>query len=239
MNNVFTAKLLQNLRNKKGDKGFTLIELLVVVIIIGVLAAVALPNLLGQVGKARESEAKNIVGALNRAQQSRYVDKSSFAGNTTVTPTAPTGVKQQGQMEGNNYISLLEVPTTAAKYYAFGVPSVGLQVATGNYDRRANDGSYPDGIKNHNLDDGTRDYVGAIHYDQDTKDFQTVLCRSMSRATGFNLSAPADALKAITHDGATNFSTNGIIPANNTFDDAPKLGCLTTVGDIAETEEAR
>ena len=40
MNNVFTAKLLQNLRSKKGDKGFTLIELLVVVIIIGVLAAI-------------------------------------------------------------------------------------------------------------------------------------------------------------------------------------------------------
>lgn len=78
MNNVFTAKLLQNLNNKKGNKGFTLIELLVVVIIVGVLAAVALPNLLGQVGKARETEAKNAIGSINRGQQEFHFDARTF-----------------------------------------------------------------------------------------------------------------------------------------------------------------
>ena len=78
MNNLFTVKLLQNLRNKKGGKGFTLIELLVVVIIIGVLAAVALPNLLGQVAKGRQSEAKNNLGAVNRAQQAVRLETASF-----------------------------------------------------------------------------------------------------------------------------------------------------------------
>ena len=78
MNSVFTAKLLQNLRNKKANKGFTLIELLVVVIIIGVLAAVALPNLLGQVAKGRQAEAKNNLGAVNRAQQAYRLEKAVF-----------------------------------------------------------------------------------------------------------------------------------------------------------------
>ena len=78
MNNVFTAKLLQSLRNKKGEKGFTLIELLVVVIIIGVLAAVALPNLLAQVGKARESEGKLGAGTITRAQQTRHFETGFF-----------------------------------------------------------------------------------------------------------------------------------------------------------------
>ncbi len=83
MNNLFAAKLLQNLRNKKGEKGFTLIELLVVVIIIGVLAAVALPNLLAQVGKARESEAKTALGALNRSQQAYHLEARSFFQDNT------------------------------------------------------------------------------------------------------------------------------------------------------------
>ena len=79
MNNTFKANLLKTLANKKGNKGFTLIELLVVVIIIGVLAAIALPNLLGQVGKARESEAKSQLGAINRAQQAFFTERGEFA----------------------------------------------------------------------------------------------------------------------------------------------------------------
>ncbi len=62
-------KYLRYLQNKQ--QGFTLIELLVVVIIIGVLAAIALPNLLPFIGGAKESEA---VGAANTfiTQQQAY-----------------------------------------------------------------------------------------------------------------------------------------------------------------------
>jgi type IV pilus assembly protein PilA len=85
-----TLKYLSYLRNKKNaEEGFTLIELLVVVIIIGVLAAVALPNLLNQVGKARESEIKTAVGTVNRSQQAFHFERRTFA-----TDLANLGLEQ-------------------------------------------------------------------------------------------------------------------------------------------------
>ena len=82
MNSTFKFKLIQALNKKNGNKGFTLIELLVVVIIIGVLAAIALPNLLGQVAKGRQAEARTNLGVVNRAQQVNRLENATF---TTVS----------------------------------------------------------------------------------------------------------------------------------------------------------
>ncbi|CCI31821.1 type IV pilin-like G/H family protein [Microcystis sp. T1-4] len=78
MNSTFKFKLLQALNKKNRNKGFTLIELLVVVIIIGVLAAIALPNLLGQVAKGRQAEARTHLASINRAQQAHRLETGSF-----------------------------------------------------------------------------------------------------------------------------------------------------------------
>jgi prepilin-type N-terminal cleavage/methylation domain-containing protein len=90
MNSTFKYKLIQALNKKNGNKGFTLIELLVVVIIIGVLAAIALPNLLGQVAKGRQAEARNNLGTVNRAQQAYRLENATFAlvSNLPVTTTS-------------------------------------------------------------------------------------------------------------------------------------------------------
>jgi type IV pilus assembly protein PilA len=79
MNNSFQSQLLQHFAKKKSNAGFTLIELLVVIIIVGILSAIALPTFLDQAGKARESEAKTNLGALNRGQQAYRLENGEFA----------------------------------------------------------------------------------------------------------------------------------------------------------------
>jgi type IV pilus assembly protein PilA len=92
MNANFKAKFLQNfVSKKKGNEGFTLIELLVVIIIVGVLAAIALPSFLNQIGKARGSEAKSNLGTINRSQQAFRLERNTFANAVTDLDARVTG----------------------------------------------------------------------------------------------------------------------------------------------------
>jgi len=59
-------------------QGFTLIELLVVIIIVGVLAAVSIPNLIAQISKARETEARSSLGTISRGQKAYHYQHGTF-----------------------------------------------------------------------------------------------------------------------------------------------------------------
>jgi type IV pilus assembly protein PilA len=66
-------------RSPTAEKGFTLAEMLVVILIVSILAAIALPSYLGQAAKAKQSEAKSYVGAVNRSQQTYRIEHTAFA----------------------------------------------------------------------------------------------------------------------------------------------------------------
>lgn len=83
MKTELKAKFLQHINKKRQDQGFTLIELLVVIIIIGILSAIALPSFLSQANKAKQSEGKQYVSSINKAQQAVYAEKNAFASDIT------------------------------------------------------------------------------------------------------------------------------------------------------------
>ena len=84
------------------NSGFTLIELLVAIVIIGLLSAIALPGFLSQAAKARGSEAKSILGTLNRAQQAYRIQNGTFANQITSLDVALNGKYFSYQMNSPN-----------------------------------------------------------------------------------------------------------------------------------------
>jgi type IV pilus assembly protein PilA len=110
MKTELKAKFLQHILNKKkNEEGFTLIELLVVIIIIGILSAIALPSFLNQATKARQSEAKNYVGSMNRAQQAFYLENNNSF--TTSVVVLALGIKTQTD---NFSYEITDVATTGS-----------------------------------------------------------------------------------------------------------------------------
>lgn len=62
----------------KNEKGFTLIELLVVVVIIGVLSAIAVPNLVGASDKAKEKRVQADLRTIASVLETNYVETGAY-----------------------------------------------------------------------------------------------------------------------------------------------------------------
>ena len=117
---------------KKNDSGFTLIELLIVIAIIGIIAAIAIPNLLNAVQRGKQKRTMGDMRALATAIEAYHVDNGAFpsaacaAGvfttsgsalaDTSFTLLTPTYISQSPKQDGWGRFLLYNVDAGRANY---------------------------------------------------------------------------------------------------------------------------
>ena len=96
-------------RTIKKRKGFMLLELIIVVAIIGILAAVAIPNLVGMTDEAQVSKIQSDLSTIGTAMEVYHVKKGG---------TYPTDLST---LAGDNgYLKKVPEPPTGAGKYTIG-----------------------------------------------------------------------------------------------------------------------
>jgi type II secretion system protein G len=91
----------------RNQKGFTLIELLIVVAIIGIIAAIAIPNLLNAIDRGKQKRTMADMRSIGTAVESYAIDNNFYPTASTIgvlsaaaTNVAPIYIKVVPQQDG-------------------------------------------------------------------------------------------------------------------------------------------
>ncbi|HMF08510.1 MAG TPA: prepilin-type N-terminal cleavage/methylation domain-containing protein [Thermoanaerobaculia bacterium] len=163
---------------KKRESGFTLIELLIVIAIIGILAAIAIPNLLNAVQRGKQKRTMSDMRTMATAIEAYAVDNNVYplagcpggtwaSSNTPVvlgstssfSLLSPTYLAQPPTLDGWQHLMYYTVDTAAGQHYALmsagrdGAPSGLVCGTTTNFndDIYYSDGTFiqwPEGTQN-------------------------------------------------------------------------------------------
>ena len=141
---------------KRKQRGFTLVEVLIVVIIIAILAALILPRMTAQTGRAEIAEAQQMLGVLRRAMAT-YIDTT---GDTAL------GVNSVGAVVADWGKLGMAVPNSAKYSYECSSGTAGVCKATTLVDSAVGVGSTIEvGVSGGNFTCGGTNYTYAVDSD--------------------------------------------------------------------------
>lgn len=105
--------------NRKNKAGFTLVELMVVAIIVAILAAVAIPLMMGNKNRAIATEAQAGLGTVRTALQVYKAEHGGFPNASAVAPYTVLSTIKQGDLAGKYFLdSDYTLTSTPSNYTA-------------------------------------------------------------------------------------------------------------------------
>ena len=120
---------------KRDSKGFTLIELLIVVAIIGIIAAIAIPNLLNAIDRGKQKRTMADMRSIGTAVESYAVDNNVYpvaaSAATLKTLVEPVYIKTMPTADGWNNTFQVTAATTQYTIYSMGKDGSGSTCTTG------------------------------------------------------------------------------------------------------------
>jgi general secretion pathway protein G len=110
----------------RNQKGFTLIELLIVVAIIGIIVAIAIPNLLNAIQRAKQKRSMADIRSIGTAAETYAIDFNRYpsaAGFTVPSgaflPTTTVGAGNFANLVQPTYIKVLPLKDGWANYFFY------------------------------------------------------------------------------------------------------------------------
>jgi type II secretion system protein G len=125
------------MRIRLNKKGFTLIELLIVVAIIGIIAAIAIPNLLNAIQRGKQKRSMADIRAVGTAVEAYAVDTNLYPSGASPVSAIQTFVEPK-------YIKTLPLLDAWDATFEYASDNQSYTLASGGKDTSLNGGGTPD-----------------------------------------------------------------------------------------------